>query len=267
MMAADTAKSGRLIETGTGTNPLLIIRGNYSRQCANFATHVCADEDVSVDKRFDTAGTNIYNDNPGDTECSGCTYTFNPGAGNTVTINSAVMNLRSTSTNFVVTSGTLNIASGGGTVLGANLTNNAAITCAAGEFIYYEGTLSGTPGGGNDTNCYRTTPVDGIPAAVDWVDFSSTSASQTFGGLDNSARLQISVANVVGTPTMQYRVNGGADGAWITIAVGTPATWTVMNGHFLEFRVTGTSTHSGTFTIRNLSDSSNILDTVTGTVP
>jgi hypothetical protein len=66
---------------------------------------------------------------------------------------------------------------------------------------------------------------------------------------------------------MQYKINGGGDGGWTTVAVGSPATWTVMNGHFLEFRVTGTSLDSGTFTIRNLSDSSNIIDTVTGTVP
>lgn len=262
-----TVKAGRFFESTTGTNPELVIRGDYIRECADFITHDCADEDSAINKRFDTAGSNIYNNNPSDTECTGCTYTFDPGAGNTVTINTGVMNLRSSSANFVVSSGTLNIAAGGGAILGANLTNNAAITCAAGEFIYYEGTLSGTPGGGNNASCYRTTPLDGIPAAIDWVDFSSTSASQTFSGLDNSARLQISVAPVVGSPTMQYRVNNGANAAWSTITVGSPATWTVMNGHFMEFRVTGTSLDSGTFTIRNLSDSSNIIDTVTGTAP
>jgi hypothetical protein len=261
-----TAIDGRLGRL-SGSNPTLVVRGDYTRQCSNFITHRCADEDSQVDKRFDTAGTDIFNTNPGDTESTSSTYTFNPGAGNTVTINTGVMNLRSTSANMVVSSGTLHIAAGGGVVLGGNLTNNAAITCAAGEFIYYEGTLSGTPGGGNDPSCYRTTPVDGIPDALNWVDFSGTSASQTFSGLDNSARLQISVANVVGTPTMQYKINGGGDGGWTTVAVGSPATWTVMNGHFLEFRVTGTSLDSGTFTIRNLSDSSNIIDTVTGTVP
>ncbi len=262
-----TAKSGRFMESGAGTNPLLIIRGDYYRVCANFSTHDCADEDTWIDKRFDTHGTNIYNDNPGDTECSGCTYTFNPGAGNTVTINTGVMNLRSSSTHIVVSSGTLNIAAGGGALLGANLTNNAAITCSAGTFIYYEGTLSGTPGGGNNAACYRTTPVDGIPAAVDWVNFTNTSGSQTFSGLDHEAKLEISVANGVGSPTKQYRVNTGADGAWITINSGTPATWTVMNGHYLEFKVSGTTGDTGIFTIRNLSDSSNIIDTVTGTAP
>jgi hypothetical protein len=262
-----TAIDGRLTRL-SGSNPLLIIRGDYTRQCANFTTHnSCADEDAQLNKRFDTAGTDIFNTNPGDTESWSSTYTFNPGAGNTITINSGVMNLRAPDAHIVVSSGTLHIAAGGGVVLGGNLTNNAAITCVAGEFIYYEGTLSGTPGGGNDPSCYRTTPVDGIPAALNWVNFSGTSAAQTFSGLDNSARLQISVAHVVGTPTMEYKINGGGNGGWTTIAVGSPATWTVMNGHFLEFRVTGTPTHSGTFTIRNLSDSSNIIDTVTGTVP
>lgn len=262
-----TVKAGRFYEQSAGTNPLLIIRGDYRRECADFLTHNCADEDSAVDKRFDTNGSNIYNDSPSDTECTGCTYTFNPGAGNTVTINTGVMNLRSGSAHIVVTSGTLNIAAGGGVVLGGNLTNNSAITCAAGEFIYYIGTLSGTPGGGNDTNCYRATPVDAIPTAIAWADFSGTSTTQTFSGLDHAARIEISTLNLVGTATMQYRINGGADGSWSTVASGSSASWTVMNGHYMELRVTGTSTHSGTFTIRNLTDSSNVLDTVVGTVP
>ena len=260
-----TAKSGRIVESGSGVNPVLIIRGDYRRECANLSTHDCADEDNAVDKRFDTNGTNIFNDNPSDTECNGCVYTFNPGAGNTVTLDSGLINLRSSG--FVLSSGTLNIASGGGAILGNNLVNDAAITCFAGRHIYYLGSLSGTPGGGNDASCYRNTPVDAIPGAINWVDFNGTSTIQTFSSLDHAARIQISSLNTLGTPTMQYRLNGGADGSWVTVASGSSTNFPVMNGHFIEFRVTGTSTHSGTFTIRNLTDSSNILDTVTGTVP
>ncbi len=262
-----TVKAGRFIESGTGINPILIIRGNYRRECANYITHACADVDSAVDKQFDTNLSTIHVDNPGETECSGCTYTFNPGAGNTVTLTSGDMNLISTTTNVVVTSGTLHIAAGAGVVLRGNLTNNAAITCAVGEFIYYTGTLTGTPGAGNNTSCYRATPVDAIPAAVDWIDFSGISTTQTFSGLDHAARLEISVANGVGTPTLQYRLDGGSNAAWTTIVVGTPAAITIMNGHFLEFRVTGTATHSGVFTIRNTTDANNVIDTVTGTVP
>jgi hypothetical protein len=104
---------------------------------------------------------------------------------------------------------------------------------------------------------------DKTPNAVDWVNFTTVSSTQTLSGFVRRLTLQISAANTVGTPTYSYSLNGGA---WTAFTTGTPATLTgVASGDNLKFMVSGTVTHAGTITIKNVTDSNATLDTTTGT--
>ncbi len=261
------------IASGGGTT--LVIKGNYYRDCTDYEStdHPCADVDRGVNKTFDNPGSQLFYASNIDPDCQDCTMTINPGAGNTVTLSGrADWNWNGVGTpngNLTVTSGTFHIASGASMILRNNLVINGAITCAAGEYIQYGGTLTGTPGAGNDTNCYRNTPTDATHSAVDWTDFSGFSGKQTFAGIKNAILVRISVANVVGAPNFRYRVNKDtANGNQInSIVPGSPVSIWMANNQQLEFQVWGTSADSGLFTVENASNANALIDSTTGTVP
>lgn len=102
---------------------------------------------------------------------------------------------------------------------------------------------------------------DYVPNPVDWADFVNTGTAQTITSV-SLIDVEISVA-ASGAPIAWYRKNGGA---WNVVAPGSPVTVAVTSGTSLNFMVSGTNGSTATFTVKNLSDSSTVLDTVTGTV-
>lgn len=99
---------------------------------------------------------------------------------------------------------------------------------------------------------------------IDWTDFLGTSSSQAISVINTSIDLELSVSYVSGSPTIEYRKNGGS---WTAFTPGSPATVSMANTNTLEFRVTGTSLHSADITITNLSLGDVVIDTTRGTVP
>lgn len=112
--------------------------------------------------------------------------------------------------------------------------------------------------------CACVTSGDVTPDAVDWTDFSGTSISQTLNNFGTAITLSLSAVNGTGTPTLEYRKNGGT---WTAFTTGSPASVSFAYTDTLEFRVTGTSTHSATITVTNTSNGNAVLDTLIGTVP
>ena len=106
--------------------------------------------------------------------------------------------------------------------------------------------------------------TDYNPDAIDWVNFTGTSSSQAFSSITGTVDIQVSAVNVSGSPTLEYRKNGGS---WTSFTTGSPATFTVVNGDTVEFRATGTSANSADLTVTNETVGGNILDTVRATVP
>lgn len=105
--------------------------------------------------------------------------------------------------------------------------------------------------------------ADITPYGIFWDDFTSLSQDQPIFGIATSVNLEISSVYDVGTPTTKYRKNGGA---WVTVTPGTPLTVSFSNRDMLQFEVTSaTDGDKATFTVRNLSDSSRLIDTVQGT--
>lgn len=104
---------------------------------------------------------------------------------------------------------------------------------------------------------------DYTPDAINWASFSNGSTVGTFTGVNATLSVQLSVAHVSGTPTYEYRKNGGA---WTAFSPGSPATVSIVNNDTLEFQITGTNSNSGTITVTNTSDSNTVIDTATGTV-
>lgn len=100
---------------------------------------------------------------------------------------------------------------------------------------------------------------DVTPAPVDWPNFTDNSQSRTIYQIMSSIELQFATATVAGSPTVQYRLNGGA---WTTFTTGTPASVTVNDGTTVEFRTTGTTGDISTITVTNLSTGGTVLDTM-----
>lgn len=105
---------------------------------------------------------------------------------------------------------------------------------------------------------------DAVPASMDWTDFIGSSSSQSFTSIDVTLDIEVSAVYVTGAPTLEYRKNGGS---WTSFTPGSPASISIANTDTLEFRTTGSSTHSADLTISNLTTGGTVLDTVRGTVP
>lgn len=105
---------------------------------------------------------------------------------------------------------------------------------------------------------------DVTPVAIDWVDFVGSSTSESFTGINVATDIKVSAVNVTGTPTLEYRLNGGS---WVGFTTASPATFQVSNNDTLEFRATGSSTHNADLTIINESLGTTVVDTVRATVP
>lgn len=100
--------------------------------------------------------------------------------------------------------------------------------------------------------------------AMDWLDFSSLSSSENLTGINKSITVQLNSSYLSGTPTLQYRVNLGG---WNTFTPGLPPNFAISNNDSLQFQVLGASTESAQIQVINVTDSSNTIDTITGTVP
>ena len=108
-----------------------------------------------------------------------------------------------------------------------------------------------------------TNPTDRIPNAVDWVDFNGVSAGQTINGIDDSIILEIHASPNVGTPSVEYSIDSGS---WISLGTSTYSEISISNSSTLAFRVDGNRNDAVDITVRNRSDASTLLDTVTGVV-
>jgi hypothetical protein len=104
---------------------------------------------------------------------------------------------------------------------------------------------------------------DVTPDTIVWSNFNNTSSDQTFTGINTPITIEVSATNTSGTPTLEYRKNGGA---WIGFTVGAPASVSISSGDSLGFQVSGTDTDAALITVTNTSDGDAVLDTVTGTV-
>ncbi len=255
---------------GGGTQSTITVRGDYYRECSQQTPgHNCADQDDgNIAYIFDTSGSTINIAQGADQNVSGnlVFYRIDPGPGGTVTLNGGLTTFGSNS-DLNVVSGTFHLNSGSGMLVGDQLINNGAITCAAGAFIQVEnGSISGTPGAGNDPTCYSTSPSDPtLPGTLDWANFTGSSSEETITDINFAVRLQISVTHTLGAPVIEWR---GSNDSWNTIGNGASATPTFIAGETLQFRTNGgTSGDTATITITNQSDGGAAVDTIIATVP
>lgn len=105
--------------------------------------------------------------------------------------------------------------------------------------------------------------ADVKPSFMNWSNFLDVSEIASISGISNTIDLRFSYVNTNGAPTVQYRKNSGS---WTTFTTGAPANVSVTNTDTIEFQVSGTTNHSATITVTNLSDNSQVIDTVVGTV-
>lgn len=105
--------------------------------------------------------------------------------------------------------------------------------------------------------------ADITPYGVEWSDFTSQSESQPIFGINTTITLEISVVHDLGTPTTFYQKN---EGTLVQINPGTPETVSISNRDQLQFEVTSpTDGDKATFTIRNVTDNSRLIDSFQGT--
>lgn len=113
---------------------------------------------------------------------------------------------------------------------------------------------------------YHVQFIDSEPDAIAWADFSGSSTTETLSGFDETIFLQIEATNGTGSPNLQFNNNGLG---WEDFDAGDERIVPVRAGFTFRFRVTGTSGHSATITVKNATKESTmpVLDTVVGTVP
>lgn len=128
-----------------------------------------------------------------------------------------------------------------------DLGGSTATTCASGTFF---------------SIFVKNSNVD-TSASIDWANFNEFSSTQTFSSINELIELELSAAYNVGTPGIEYSVNGGA---WTAFTPGSPATIWVGPTSTLQFQVTGNFNDQATITVTNVSDSNTVLDTIVGTV-
>ncbi len=255
---------------GGNTQSSITVRGDLYRECAQQNPgHACADQDLgNIAYIFDTSGSTINIAQGADQGVSGnlVFYRIDPGSGGTVTLN-GVLTAFGSNSDLNVNSGTFHLSSGSGMIVSDQLINNGAITCATGAFVQVEGgSISGTPGAGNDPACYGISPPDStLPGTLDWADFTGTSSEETITGINVGIRLQISVTHTLGSPVIEWR---GSNDSWSSLGNGASTTPFFISGESLQFRTNGgTSGDTATITIINQSDGGAAVDTITATVP
>jgi hypothetical protein len=110
-----------------------------------------------------------------------------------------------------------------------------------------------------------TPPTDVTPDPTpQWADFTGQSTDEAITGINTAITLEVSAVNVSGTPTLEYRKNGGA---WVAFTTAVPGSVSISNGDTLGFRASGPGSESATITVTNTSDSNTVLDTVLATSP
>lgn len=240
----------------TGTYPIIRVFGNLTFECADpkSAPHICTDRSRVIALYAQGAGSTINVASEAPQILSIGTLHIAPGAGNTVTLNSGYMIMPedSGSSNLNIENGTLHLAAGTGMRVENLSFVSGRITCAAGAFITYYGSLSGTPGSGNDPSCYGTSSSDRTPTAFSSLtSFTGDSAWQLVTGLNGPIELEFSHTVNAGSPTVFYRT---AHTAWIEFTGGT-TTRVFVPGDELRLRVATTTNDRAQIRVRNLSDS------------
>lgn len=105
---------------------------------------------------------------------------------------------------------------------------------------------------------------DPTPSVMDWPNFSGSSSSLAFAGINQSITIQLTALYLSGTPTIEYQKNVGG---WVSFTPGSPASVSVVSSDTLQMRVTGVSTESVRIQVINTSDGNTLLDSTDGTVP
>ncbi len=99
--------------------------------------------------------------------------------------------------------------------------------------------------------------------AINWTDFNNVSSTKIIAGINRQILLQVTVAHVVGTPAVKYGLNNQAQ---VTVVPGSPQTFNVVRGSTLQFFIAGSELDQATITVRNITNSNTLVDTVTATV-
>ncbi len=249
-------------------NPGVIeVQGDYRRTCSQLTPrNLCPGNDFgNLTYRFTNGSKTILLEQfAGEQMSSSIDYNIDPGAGETVTLQ-GFGGMNGSGNDFTVSSGTFHIDTNSGLRV-EDLHNNAAITCAIGSYLQYDGALDGTPGAGNNTACYGSGPSDvTFDPSVDWADFSGTSAAVTLVGVNVQIEIQIEVNHTLGSPVIQFRESSFG---WRTLGDGATQNINILPTETLEFRTNGGSSgDQATITIRNVDNANAVVDTITATVP
>jgi hypothetical protein len=101
---------------------------------------------------------------------------------------------------------------------------------------------------------------DITPNTIQWANFDNESSTESFVGIDTVISVEILGTHLSGTPTLEFRKNGGA---WTAFTPADPATVSIEVGDTLQFRVSGSDGDSANIQVRNITDGNAWLDFTT----
>lgn len=142
------------------------------------------------------------------------------------------------------------------------------MTCSSAATMPYSGTigqLSKTLGAATLSSSATISSLDVTPDAINWTDstgeFLTSSSDETFSGINTTISIYAQRITSSGSGNWQYRIN---QGTWTTVTNGSGGAFSITNGDDLQFQITnGGVPYLESFQIKNLSDSSAVLDTCT----
>lgn len=200
-------------------------------------------------------------------------------------VSNAAQTISGISTSIVLTitytgSGVIKYGQNGGAL--TTISSGGTITVSSGDTLYFNasrtggaGTDSGTVTVTNtsdsstvlDTFTYSCTvsASDVTPDAVNWTNIAAhnpvaavgSNANQTISGITAAITLRFEDDNSWSADAYEYSKNNGA---WTAFGLGTN-TLSMSNGDTLKFRVTSTTSLTGTISVYNDTDGAALLDT------
>jgi hypothetical protein len=142
------------------------------------------------------------------------------------------------------------------------------VTCSSAATMPYSGVIgqfSNTLGAATLSSAATVSSTDVTPDSINWTDssgqFVTESSDETFSGINTTISVYAQRVTSSGSGSWQYRIN---QGTWTTVTNGSGGAFSISNGDDLQFRLTnGGTPYVESFQIKNLSDSSAVLDTCT----
>lgn len=151
----------------------------------------------------------------------------------------------------------------------ANLASSLGrMTCSSAATMPYSGIIgqaSNTLGAATLSSAATITATDVTPDAINWQDAVglavAQSSDETVSGINTTISIYAQkTSETGGGGTWQYRIN---QGSWTNVTNGSGGAFTVSNGDDVQWQLSSGTPHIIAFQIKNLSDSSAVLDTCT----